>query len=37
MELEVAELKKCRDLKPADREDQAAQREAIKKLAALGQ
>jgi tetratricopeptide (TPR) repeat protein len=36
-EREIAELKECRDLKPAGFEDQDAQRDAIKKLAALGQ
>lgn len=35
--LEIAELKKCRDLKPAGLEDQDAQRDAMKRLAALGQ
>lgn len=35
--LEIAELKKCRDLKPISFEDRDAQRDAIKKLAALGQ
>ena len=32
---EIAELKKCRDLKPTGLEDEDAQRDAIKKLAAL--
>jgi tetratricopeptide (TPR) repeat protein len=36
-QLEVMELKKCRALKPAGLEDQDAQREAEKTLAALGQ
>jgi tetratricopeptide (TPR) repeat protein len=36
-ESEIAELKKCRDLKPTGLEDNDAQRDAIKKLAALGQ
>jgi tetratricopeptide (TPR) repeat protein len=35
--LEIAELKKCRDLKPSGREDQEAQREAVQILATLGQ
>jgi tetratricopeptide (TPR) repeat protein len=35
-ELAVAELKKCRDLKPAGREDVDEQREAAKELEALG-
>jgi tetratricopeptide (TPR) repeat protein len=34
--LELTELEKCRTLKPADREDAEAQREAAKKLATLG-
>ena len=33
---QIAELEKCRALKPADREDEAARREAEKRLAALG-
>lgn len=33
--LEIAELEKCHALKPSDREDEDAQREAEKKLAAL--
>jgi hypothetical protein len=36
-QLELAELKKCHDLKPAGREDEEAKRDALKKLAALGQ
>jgi tetratricopeptide (TPR) repeat protein len=36
-QLEIAELKKCRDLKPTGLEDEDGQRDAIKKLAALGQ
>ena len=35
--LEIAELKKCRDLKPTGLEDRDAQTDAIKKLASLGQ
>jgi tetratricopeptide (TPR) repeat protein len=35
-DLEIAELKKCRDLKPSGLEDEDAQRDAIKKLAAPG-
>lgn len=34
--LKIAELEKCRDLKPLDREDANAQREAERKLASLG-
>jgi tetratricopeptide (TPR) repeat protein len=36
-QLELTELKKCRDLKPSGLEDQDAQRDAVKKMAALGQ
>ena len=36
-ELEILELKKCRTLKPSGLEDEEAQRDAIKKLATLGQ
>ncbi len=35
-EMEIAELEKCRALKPSDRADADAQREAAKRLAALG-
>jgi len=35
--LELVELRKCRDLKPAGPEDVDAQREAMRQLAALGQ
>ncbi len=35
-QLEIAELMQCRALQPAGPEDQDAQREAVKKLAALG-
>jgi tetratricopeptide (TPR) repeat protein len=35
-QLAIVELKKCRAMKPAGLEDQEAQREAVKKLAALG-
>jgi len=34
-DLEIAELEKCRALKPSDREDAEAQRDAEKRLAAL--
>lgn len=36
-QLAIAELKKCRAMKPSGPEDQEAQREAVKKLAAMGQ
>jgi len=36
-ELEIAELKKCRDLQPISLEDRDAQVEAVNKLAKLGQ
>ena len=36
-QLAIAELNKCRALKPSSPEDREAQREAVKKLAALGQ
>jgi hypothetical protein len=36
-DLEIAELKKCRELMPGGPEDEEARREAVKKLSALGQ